>query len=157
MTMKFRNANEITDKLVELNEGNKFEIYKFYQDRADHVKDRLWSAGTWLLTVMGVVVAIPFTASFIEFEKSFLPLKVINDIPVIALGIFGLFLCLYSWFVINEFKQHVEMLWDGADHLIGLNTDTFQVKFRSKAYLILRIGVLVFAISWIFILVNAAR
>ena len=143
---------EIVDKLVELNDGNKFEIYKFYEDRADHVRDRLWSAGTWLLTVMGVVVAIPFTASFIEFEKSFPPLKVINNIPVIVLGIFGLFLCLYSWFVINEFKQHVEMLWGGADHLIGF---TFPAKLRSKAYLILRIGVLVFAISWIFILVNA--
>ena len=104
---------------------------------------------------MGAVLAIPFTANFIKIEQGLLSLRVINDLLVMALSIFGRFLCLDSWVVIGEFRRHVENLWDGADHLISFGADAFPAKLQSKAYLILRLGVLVFTMAWITILVNA--
>jgi hypothetical protein len=147
--------SEIVDQLVILNGGNKFEVYKYYEDRADNLKARLWSSGTWLLTIMGAMVAVPFTANYIEVAAGLIPINVVEGIPVIAFCIGGFLMCFYSWIVIHEFKRHIEGLWAGADHLINLDPETVNPVFKGHGFAFLRTSVILFALAWGVILIKA--
>lgn len=91
--------------------NDRFEVWKYFEDRADRLAERLWSTGTWLMSVLTVIISLPFIAKFISYENSGFPISVDRPIPVILIGIFGIAFCFYSYVALSDLREHIEGNW----------------------------------------------
>ena len=100
----------------------KYDLWKYFEDRADRLRERLWTTGTWLVTILIAVLALPFTVKFIQVEvtkpltfrsvvqsvQSPIPLlgvavqSVQSPIPLLGVAVFGLAFSVYAWFVLRD-------------------------------------------------------
>jgi hypothetical protein len=97
-------------KLIEgllLLKSDKYEIWKYFEDRAERITERLWSTGTWLISLLAAIISLPFIAKFILVQPIGFPIKVINPIVVILISFFGISSCIFSYFTLVDMKEHI--------------------------------------------------
>ena len=148
--------NNVIDLLRERG-ATDFDLWQYLQNRADNEMQKLWTTGTWLLTLMAAILAVPFTADFIQVVEGESLLKINKTLPVIMLTAFGLFLSFLTWSVLKEYANNIQWLWKTSNYILNPNEPTY--KFRSVGYIVLRLGIIGFSGCWfciIFILIFRA-
>ena len=86
------------------------ELWKYFEDRADSLKERQWTVGTWILTLLSglIVFAIDQGALAIAGNR----LAVHQPLPALGLGLVGIMLCIYGWLVLFDYGRHIQRNWD---------------------------------------------
>ena len=72
-----------------------FNIWQYYESRADQLGQELWSVGSWLAALLGATLSLPFVADFIRPLTVYPYLQLANRTGVGVTGVFGLLLCVY--------------------------------------------------------------
>jgi hypothetical protein len=96
-----QSPDKLVDSLIEI-QGARYEIWKYFKDRADGLGERLWSIGVWLMTVIGATLSLPFAAKFIDFPKTGFPVQVSAPLPVAFISLFGIAFLIYSWLALRD-------------------------------------------------------
>lgn len=109
-TKSLKDATNLVETLLSI-KNDKFEVWKYFEDRADRLGERLWSTGTWLMSVLTVIISLPFITKFISYDNSGFPITVDRPIPVILISIFGIAFCLYSYVALSDLREHIEGNW----------------------------------------------
>src|SRR5687768_12955486 len=107
------------EALEKLEGSTKFDIWKHFEDRAGQLSEALWSTGTWLMALVGATLAVPFLADFVALAGKGFPIKVESRLPVIAVAAFGIALCLYSYVVLCDIREHIQRNWQRAGYALG--------------------------------------
>lgn len=90
-------------------------LWQFYQNRADQVKDRLWTSGTLHFTILAVILG--FSADkCLDLSRAFNN-WVINVKLLIALSVLGLLFSYYRLKFVKNYGKHINSNWDKADEL----------------------------------------
>jgi hypothetical protein len=95
-----------------------FELWKYYEDRADHLGERMWTIGLWLMTVVTATLALPFIAKLIVPHPSFPFLRIEHCVAVVLVTIFGALFCVYSYASISDLREHIESNWRKAGYVL---------------------------------------
>ncbi len=114
--------------LMEL-QPDKFELWKYYEDRADRLGERMWSIGAWLITVVTATLSLPFIAKFVVTHPSFPFLKIENRVAVGIVAIFGALFCVYSYASISDLKEHIESNWRKSGYVLD---GSWQATWRGR-------------------------
>lgn len=96
----------------------RFAKWQYFEDRAAHLGERLWSMGTWLLALIGTSLALPFVASFVTPIATLPFLKVEKRVALALLAIFGILLCIYSYTALRDLREHIESNWRKAGNIL---------------------------------------
>lgn len=106
---------EFVDSLLTI-QGNRYELWKYFEDRADRLSERLWSTGVWLMSVVTATLALPFIAKFVTFPSNGFPIRVEASLPVALVSIFGLAFLVYSYQALRDLRDHIESNWFRASY-----------------------------------------
>ena len=88
------------------------ELWQYFSDRADTLKDKLWTIATWLLALAGGLLAFTFSQEFVLFAPAGLSAR--QPLPALALACAGILVCLFSFLVIDDYGKHIQRNWDRA-------------------------------------------
>lgn len=148
---------EEVQKLIGIG-ATKVELWRYYSDRADRFAEQLWSTGTWLLTITGSILVIPFAGNLVVTDSGMV-IQVKERVLTFLLSGVGIFLCIFSYFVLTDIRNHLQRNWDRADLV---RTDVWQpskwagAKLRSwwvltvlfSSALVAFVGLAVLACRW---------
>nr|WP_281719375.1 hypothetical protein [Nitrosomonas nitrosa] len=112
MTSKVKDETRVKE-LLDIG-ASKFDVWRYYSDRADVFAEQLWTSGTWLFAAMTAVLALPFVAQFIRADSERL-IHFESRSLTIAIYFFGLLLCAYSYAALRDIRDHIERNWERAD------------------------------------------
>lgn len=87
------------------------EVWRYFEDRADRIREKIWTVGTWLLGILSAILALPFVSGMIAVDGT-QTFEIKTKLPVTAICVFGLLFCGYSGRVWWDMKNH---LWDNFD------------------------------------------
>src|SRR5881227_402066 len=104
-----RSKNLVDTLLSEKND--KFEVWKYFEDRASELGERLWQTGIWLIGILAAIISLPFLADYVSYNSSNFPLKIDRPIPVVIICILGIVFCIYSYFALLDIREHIEGNW----------------------------------------------
>ncbi len=96
-------------------EGDDYlDLWKYFEDRADDIKEAMFNSVTWALGFSAAVFGFIFTQLFdmSGLTLSYLDLK--SPIAVVFASLVGLLLCAYSVILVFESKKHILRNWDRA-------------------------------------------
>ena len=93
---------------------DRFELWKYFEDRADLLTERLWTTGTWLLGILTAILTLPFAAKFVEVAGGLFPLTVKAHLPLGVVAAFGCACSVYAVLAIADLKDHIESNWRRA-------------------------------------------
>jgi hypothetical protein len=133
-------------------EKDSLELWKYFEDRADSLIDRLWTTGTWLTAILGAVLTVPFTGKFVEIVSGCFPLKVNHAFPLIVVSLFGLVFGVYALLVLKDIKEHIETNWRRTKYIRIKEWDE-AVGFRKPGWNVLRVIVTLEALAFVALLV----
>jgi hypothetical protein len=106
-----------------LQDADYLDLWKYFEDRADSVKEAMFNSVTWAVGFAAAVMSLAAT-TLIDFGGSALHLK--HPILVLAAAIVGLILCAYALILISESAGHIRRNWARAqrckDNVEGLNS-----------------------------------
>ena len=85
------------------------ELWKWFQEDAGKIKDKMWTIATFFYTVFGTVLGYIGKQ---YAEQGHLPYYL-----VIATSI-GCFLSLYGMYLIHAYGSHIRSSWNRADYLL---------------------------------------
>ena len=96
-----------------------YDLWKYFSDRADQQKERLWSTGTWLVAGMGALLAVMLQSDILEFRGWLPPLRsTVEARPAaVVLSVVGLFLAIFSVIIVYQYVDHVRRNWLRAIYL----------------------------------------
>lgn len=94
------------------------ELWKYFEDRADRLGDRLWTIGVWLMTVIAGTLTMPFAAKFVDTSGGAILGTVTARAPVAMIAIFGLLFCAYSYAALRDLRDHIESNWRKAGYIL---------------------------------------
>lgn len=100
-----------------VDEENFLELWQYFQDRADKLKERQWTVGTWILTLLSGLIAFSLDENTLIFSFSQTGIIVSKPLPALVLGIVGILICLYGWVVVFNYGTHIQRNWDRADRV----------------------------------------
>ena len=103
------------DSLLSI-KNDKFEVWKYFEDRANYLSDHLWTTGTWLMTLLAATLSLPFAAKFITVADTLFPIKVVASIPVVLIALFGIALDFYAYVTVLDIRRHIEGNWRRAGY-----------------------------------------
>ncbi len=115
-----RRRSERLDELYKSLEGlneRRFELWKYFEDRADLLTARLWTTGTWLVGILAAVLTLPFAARLIEVTGGIFPLKPLARLPLALIAIFGVALSVFAFVAVTDLREHIEQNWTRAMHI----------------------------------------
>lgn len=138
-SMKERDK-QIVDKVLQLDGASKFALWQYYQDRADQIKERLWSTGTWLIAVGTAILAIPFTTDLLDITNDALPLQMVMPVPVLFVALFGSLVSVYSIAVVRDYSKHIQSNWRRADYIKSDELSKLRFSTTGSNTLILILG-----------------
>jgi hypothetical protein len=120
--MPLASANEFlskrrVDELWKI-QPSKYELWKYYEDRADRLGERLWTTGVWLMTAIVATLTLPFAAKVVSAPGVNFPVQVVAPFPTAALAVFGIILCIYAFFALNDLREHIESNWRKAGYIL---------------------------------------
>jgi hypothetical protein len=132
-----KNDRLLVHKLECLQKKHKerFEIWKFHEDRGDKLRGRMWTIGTWRIAVLAAILALSFNKDFMEVRKEPFQLVIPNWIPVTVLAVFGLIFGVFSLFVIHDMKGHIQSNWTKAAY--ALTNYWEEIRFRKTGWRVL--------------------
>lgn len=90
-----------------------YDLWKHYQERVELLKDRLWTMGTWMMAILGAILAIIIEKDMIT--KCWPPVEASGFLFFLA--ILGLVLANYSKKIIDDYIKHIRLNWWSADYL----------------------------------------
>ncbi len=83
--------------------GPDYDLWKYLQDRADQIKERLWTTATWLISVQAAFLTLLFSAEILQFTMdSPVQFSICLPIPAFFLCLFGVGISVYSLVVIDD-------------------------------------------------------
>jgi hypothetical protein len=126
---------EVVQSILALDK-DKFERWKYFEDRAAQLRERLWTAGTWLATILSAALALPLTAKFLQVGEGATLLAVRSPIPLFCVAVFGLAFSVYSLLVLKDHKEHIETNWQRAN-FVRTNEYMAPPKFRRRGWTVL--------------------
>ncbi len=99
--------------------GPDYDLWKYFQDRADQIKERLWTTATWLISVQAAFLTLLFSAEILQFTMdSPVQFSICLPIPAFFLCLFGVGISGYSLVVIDDAATHVTKNWVRANQLL---------------------------------------
>jgi len=90
-------------------------LWQYFSDRADMLKDRLWTMATWLFGLNSALLGFIFGTPLIAFDS--VGSAVRAPAFVLALALAGCVLCLYAFVLIYDYGKHIQRNWDRAGRL----------------------------------------
>ena len=88
---------------------------QYFSDRADMLKDRLWTMATWLFGLNSALLGFIFGTPLIAFDSAGSAVR--GPVFVLALALAGCVLCLYGFVLIYDYGNHIQRNWDRAGRL----------------------------------------
>ena len=89
------------------------DLWKYFQDRADMLKERQWTIGTWILTLLSGVAAFSLSQETLSITRT--GIAVGKPLPAFVLGLVGILICGYGVIVIRNYGTHIQRNWDRAN------------------------------------------
>ena len=89
------------------------ELWKYFQDRADMLKERQWTIGTWILTLLSGVAAFSLGQETLSITRT--GIAVGKPLPAFVLGLVGILICGYGVIVIRNYGTHIQRNWERAN------------------------------------------
>jgi hypothetical protein len=115
-----RSKSEPLDKLfkslADLDDRH-FELWRYFEDRADLLTARLWTTGSWLVGILVAVLSLPFAAHFVAVTGGAFPLKPLARLPLALIAIFGVAFSVFAFVAITDLREHIEQNWTRAMHI----------------------------------------
>lgn len=125
---------------------DRFELWKYYEDRADRLGERLWSVGIWLMAMLAGAISLPFAAGFIKPTSSLFPIQIVSRIPVAILALYGMLFCVYSYAALRDLRDHIESNWRNAGYVLSATWEVNWGGRKSHGWnVLLGVGILAFA------------
>jgi hypothetical protein len=90
-------------------------LWKYFQDRADMLKERQWTIGTWILTLLSGVAAFSLSQETLSITRT--GIAVGKPLPAFVLGLLGILICGYGCIVIRNYGYHIQRNWNRADRV----------------------------------------
>lgn len=90
-------------------------LWEYFENRADMLKDRLWTIGTWLLGFNSAILAFIVGTKLIVFDKT--DFAIPNPSVVLILVLAGCALCFYARLLIKDYGDHIGRNWERANFL----------------------------------------
>jgi hypothetical protein len=152
---KIMNSSKNTDIGRQLKGDDYLDLWKYFQSRADQLKEDMFKTVTWVIgfaaTVLGFIVN-----KFVDFD----PAKpLINHKGLAAIFcLVGLVLCLYAGVLLSEFANHISRNWERSnlckDKVAGLSDLIKGMNLCSKRQVVpiwWRIGgvVIIFSLAFV--------
>ena len=91
------------------------ELWKYFQNRADMLKERQWTIGTWIVTLLSGVAAFSLNQETLSITRTGVAIG--KPLPALAIGVVGILICGYAWVVIRNYGSHIQRNWDRADRV----------------------------------------
>ena len=108
---------ELVDALLEQKHDH-YEVWRYFEDRADRLGERLWSTGVWLMSLIAATLVLPFAARLITVPATGLSLQVSAPIPVALIAIFGIAVLAYAYFALRDIREHIESNWERSRYAL---------------------------------------
>jgi hypothetical protein len=89
------------------------DLWKYFQNRADMLRDKQWTMGTWIVTLLSGVAAFSLSQQTLSLTPMGIAVKM--PLPAIAIGVVGILICLYGCVVIYNYGTHIQRNWERAD------------------------------------------
>lgn len=112
----------LLEKIRNLDGESDYDLWKYYQNRADEIKTRLWTTGTWLIALMLALLALAFQVGVLSFQDEFPPLGVEQRWPGAIIAVLGIAIALHGFYAVKDQIDHIASNWFRADCL----KDNFQ-------------------------------
>ena len=97
--------------MAKLEDDNYLDLWKYFQDRADNVKEAMFNSVTWVIGFAAAILAFIF-ATLVDFNVEALRFK--HALSVLGASFIGIVLCGYSAVLVLESKQHIKANWKRA-------------------------------------------
>jgi hypothetical protein len=104
---------ELLDDLMKI-KASQFDLWKYFEDRADQFGERLWTIGIWLMAVIGATLSLPFAAKFVTVTEGAFPIHVVARLPVAVISVFGMAFVVYAFFALLDIRHHIVGNWERA-------------------------------------------
>jgi len=95
------------------------DLWKFYNEDTAKIKDKLWTIASWLYALMSGLMGFMLEDKAEEFR------------PV--MGVVGIFLSIYTGYMVQQYGMHVRTGWNVTDFLrtkIGGLDEVWQHRYR---------------------------
>jgi hypothetical protein len=107
----------------DLEKDDLLDLWKYFQNRADMLKERQWTIGTWIVTLLSGVAAFSLNQKTLSITRTGVAIG--KPLPALAIGVVGMLICGYGWVVTNDYGKHIRRNWDRAERvkeqIIGLD------------------------------------
>jgi len=113
---------KLVDSLIAIG-AKRYELWKYFEDRADQLGERLWSTGLWLMGIVAATLSLPFAARFVVVPGTESPAEITAPFPVALIAVFGIAFLLYSYFALRDLRDHIEGNWIRATYARTLKLD----------------------------------
>lgn len=97
-----------------LKEDDYLELWKYFQTRADQLKEDMFKTITWVIGFAAAVLGF-IVNKFINLDNTLTQPLIINKSLTIVFCIVGLLLCIYAGFLLTEYAKHIKRNWDRSD------------------------------------------
>ena len=108
---------------LDQDDKNYLELWKFFAERGDAYKDKMWTITIWLYALLGGILGYMmsnFMGGGLNKEN-----ESVNDVWMIAepglsiiFSIFAILFCIYIVITIKEYGEHVQHNWNRANYLL---------------------------------------
>lgn len=148
----FTKDSNLTPTLYQLDQDNKnyLELWKFFANRGDSYKDKMWNITIWLYALLAGILGY-MMSNFMghrlnkEIETSINPGLIAEPELSILFSIFALLFCGYIVLTIKEYGEHVQHNWNRANYLLeklkglpeiwysGLDAEEIETRLHANA------------------------
>jgi hypothetical protein len=153
-------AREERSMSYTLQDEDYLELWKYFEDRADNIKEAMFKTLTWIVGYAAALLGFIFLA-LTNFDRLQASVPLPSAITLAAAA--GLVICLYSWFMLSESAKHIQRNWQRSAFCLkkvdGLTAIVSAGEMESqrtiKIWDQLRIIVVLFALGFGFLAVLA--
>lgn len=115
-----------------------FEIWQFFEKRADDIKATLWTTATWLVALKSALLAFMLgDERIMQFTNDGLGLTPSVPTVVLVLSALGLALAFLTWGIVGDIAGHVRSNWLRAS---AAEKDPGAVLRGGRIYVLLPLG-----------------
>jgi hypothetical protein len=101
----------MAEQTVNTGKNDDLEVWKYFNEEANNIKDKLWTIASWLYALMGGILAL-IAKNLDETDHSFS-----YPLMILVLSLVGIALSLYTWWMIKMYGWHVRTCWDRSNFL----------------------------------------
>lgn len=106
-------------KKYTLTPGDYINLWKYFSDRADTIKDKLWTISTWIFAILIAIIGfIVNTIANFESINAFFT----SPWLFLVLSLFAVIICIYNFIIIFDYGKHIQNNWDRAKNLKDMIT-----------------------------------